>query len=270
MHAQRKNNIYCGINGLNIDISSATYVYLDSDWHGEPHRFSFNRLYLITKGSGNITVNGEHIELLPGNIYFIPAGCNFSYFCEEYLEKLYFHINIRCIGRNDFFEPLQHCVILKDKEDLINTMQLLFECSDAASVMKIRSSIYALLAEISETYSLHRSNTYSPVVLQALNYIEDHYIERPSESVIASALFVSASHLRKVFKTEVGQAVGKYLAGRILSAAEKALRTTTDSINDISIRYGFYDQFYFSRVFLQKYGISPSRYRKLVRMESHN
>ncbi|MBQ3219724.1 MAG: AraC family transcriptional regulator, partial [Clostridia bacterium] len=35
------------------------------------------------------------------------------------------------------------------------------------------------------------------------------------------------------------------------------------TIREISDRYNFYDQFYFSRCFKKRYGISPTEYRKI-------
>ena len=48
----------------------------------------------------------------------------------------------------------------------------------------------------------------------------------------------------------------------IFLAAERQLKQTKLSIAQISERFGFCDQFYFSRRFRARYGLSPQQYRK--------
>ena len=79
---------------------------------------------------------------------------------------------------------------------------------------------------------------------------------------IANELFISPVTVHKIFKEEMGIPIGKYIDDYVMFNAEFEVRQGTLSIREISEKLGFCDQFYFSRRFSQKYGMSPMKYRK--------
>ena len=56
---------------------------------------------------------------------------------------------------------------------------------------------------------------------------------------------------------------GSKTKGRINIEAEQLLLKSDLTVLQISERFGFCDQFYFSRRFKMKYGETPQKYRKL-------
>ena len=79
---------------------------------------------------------------------------------------------------------------------------------------------------------------------------------------IAKEMFVSPSKLRNTFKAETGITLGGYIDDMVFFRAKKLLGSKKFSVGDISTKLGFCDQFYFSRRFKEKYGKTPSKYRK--------
>ena len=76
----------------------------------------------------------------------------------------------------------------------------------------------------------------------------------------AKAVGVSRSHLYRVFMSNVGQSPIDYLTGYRISEACSLLKNTGLSIAEIAVSVGFFDQFYFSRVFKKVKGVPPSKY----------
>ena len=64
------------------------------------------------------------------------------------------------------------------------------------------------------------------------------------------------------FKKKYGITVNTYITEARLERAIYLLIEGNMNINEIAAETGFSDQSYFSKVFLSKYGISPSEYRK--------
>ena len=62
---------------------------------------------------------------------------------------------------------------------------------------------------------------------------------------------------------ELGTTVNNYIDDLILTRAAQMIAEGQFSINAISNRFGFCDQFYFSRKFKAKFGITPSEYKRL-------
>ncbi|MBQ7363709.1 MAG: helix-turn-helix transcriptional regulator [Clostridia bacterium] len=57
-----------------------------------------------------------------------------------------------------------------------------------------------------------------------------------------------------------------YLFSVVISEASELVTNTNLPFLEISERLGFSDQFYFSRRFKQKYGLSPREYRNKTRI----
>ena len=265
MDIERKDFIYSKMCSMNMDISSAGYAKLDDNWYLEnPIKFNYSRFYFVLDGQGEITVNGIKTILKKGNIYFVPSDTLFSFSCNNYLEKVYFHVNVYCAGTFDLFSSLNKCIVINNQMPLINEIYELYEKSNASDILKIRTHLYSLLCRIAMENQLTANTAVSPFVSEVLEYLNEHFIENPTEEAIAKALYVSRDKLRKIFKNEMNIPLGKYIDNMLLDAAEKELRTTNFSIREISQKYGYCDQFYFSRIFSKKYGVSPQKYRKVT------
>ena len=64
----------------------------------------------------------------------------------------------------------------------------------------------------------------------------------------------------RVFINNVGQSPIDYLTNYRIGEACNLLRSSSLSIAEIAVSVGFFDQFYFSRVFKKLKGVPPSRY----------
>jgi AraC-like DNA-binding protein len=62
--------------------------------------------------------------------------------------------------------------------------------------------------------------------------------------------------------------VNEYICNTILAETELILSTRNISILELSHKFGFSDQFYFSRKFKEKFGVSPREYRN--RLSGYN
>ena len=61
---------------------------------------------------------------------------------------------------------------------------------------------------------------YSPLVIDTVKYIEEHYAQQLTVEEIACGLSVNRSHLSRVFKNHLGTSIKEYLIGvRINRAA---------------------------------------------------
>ena len=100
----------------------------------------------------------------------------------------------------------------------------------------------------------------SQYVLAAIKFIQFNYSHDISVDDIAKAVGVSRSHLYRVFMANVGQSPIDYLTGYRISEACSLLKNSHLSIAEIAVSVGFFDQFYFSRVFKKVKGVPPSKY----------
>lgn len=78
----------------------------------------------------------------------------------------------------------------------------------------------------------------------------------------ADKFHVTSTHFRRIFKEMAGLPPQQYLLQMRLSKAAELLKNTSAPIKEIAALSGWENVFYFSRLFRQKYYISPLQYRK--------
>ena len=123
--------------------------------------------------------------------------------------------------------------------------------------------LYLFIAELMKEAmeaSPRVSSSSSQYVINAIKYIQFNYSHDISIDDIAKAVGVSRSHLYRVFMSNVGQSPIDYLTNYRISEACYLLKNSELSIAEIAVSVGFFDQFYFSRVFKKNKGVPPSRY----------
>jgi AraC family transcriptional regulator len=84
-------------------------------------------------------------------------------------------------------------------------------------------------------------------------------------SELAEAVGVHPVHLARSFRREYGVTVGEYARGLRLDWATAELASRDRSLAEIALAAGFADQSHFTRAFRAYAGVTPGRYRELLR-----
>jgi len=104
----------------------------------------------------------------------------------------------------------------------------------------------------------------SYVVEQMITYFEEHYSEKISLDQIAENMYLSPFYLSKIFKSETGDTPIHYLINIRMEKARKLLEDNRESsIQEVAAMVGYDDAYHFSKLFKKRYGVAPSRIRKL-------
>lgn len=107
-------------------------------------------------------------------------------------------------------------------------------------------------------------------VEELIEWVEIHLETRPNLDEVARISGYSKWHLQRKFKRITGIQLATYIRSRILTRAAVALRITNRSIIDISDELGFDSQQTFTRMFKQRFGITPNRYRTMETWDVNN
>ncbi len=83
---------------------------------------------------------------------------------------------------------------------------------------------------------------------------------RPED--VAAELEIGYSTLRKRFKQATGFSIKEYILSLQLRRAKELLIYSSNPVEEIALRVGFADPFYFSRLFRSREGASPSEFRE--------
>lgn len=99
-------------------------------------------------------------------------------------------------------------------------------------------------------------------VLEAQQYIEEHFSEPLTIADLAARFYVSACHLTHSFRAQVGYSPKQYIRLLRLSYARELLETTDASVADVAVRAGFSDVNNFIRSFRLAFGAPPGHWRR--------
>ena len=96
-------------------------------------------------------------------------------------------------------------------------------------------------------------------------YILDHFSERISYRDLAAHLNRSQASFYRFFGAHFGCSPSAYIHDLRLSHAALMLETGADSVTAVSEKCGYEDVHYFIKLFTNKFGRSPSKYRAVLR-----
>jgi len=117
----------------------------------------------------------------------------------------------------------------------------------------------------------HQSKPYTEKVHYSiemiLQYMAKHYKQKLTRRDLAYKMGFHESYFSTFFKQSMGLSVTDYLAQIRIDEAKKRLLQTDDQIQMIARQVGYTDSLYFSRIFKQKTGRSPSQFRNVRRPE---
>jgi AraC-like DNA-binding protein len=99
-------------------------------------------------------------------------------------------------------------------------------------------------------------------VLDAVDYVSQHYRERRIVQRTSAALAVSTTYLAHVFPREIGLTLKKFATWIRVEVAASLLRETRESLDDVADKVGFDNAPHLSRVFKQYTAYSPGQYRR--------
>lgn len=171
---------------------------------------------------------------------------------------------LRSCAKEPALEPEQACSLYKScirhpeiaPEDLLPGLQLLAEyLGQSYAMLQNTHSVPAT--------SLRFHNSSEDTILShASEYIRQNASNKISVSQLAEFCHCSESYLSRIFKRRTGVNINMYINKVRVEQAKNNLIYTHDSIAEIALSVGFSDPNYFSRVFTQIIGISPSEFRR--------
>ena len=109
-----------------------------------------------------------------------------------------------------------------------------------------------------------REHSENPIIKKACEYIDKNLAQDISLDQVASHVNVSTFYLSKLFKEEKNITFVNFLTDKRLDKSRTLLKQSNLSIKEITSECGWNDQNYFSRIFKNKYGLTPSEYRSEI------
>ncbi len=218
---------------------------------------------LVLEGWMTVVLDDTRLTVRPNEICLIPAGKTKNLEVREYCRKIVFGI---C---GQLHLPLLAMTGLYTKPilRLNNTERILAILRELHRFLKEKSESAAprmegLSMELVAEIAREASRTPEPLLADAFRFFEFHLSTPLKLSAVAEALHVTPNYLNRLFLKELGMPPKRYLIEQRMHLAYSLLSSTELTVQEISLKCGYRNQFAFSREFRQKYGRSPSEIRK--------
>jgi len=153
-------------------------------------------------------------------------------------------------GADDYLtKPFSHNVLFARIENLIKIRK------------DLRDQFYN---EIFTDYSILCKNTKDVKFLENLNIVIEQNIsnENFNGDTCADLLVISKSSLYKKLQALTGQSFNNYVRTIRLKNAAKVLKDDETTITKIAYQFGFNSLSYFTRSFIDQFGVSPTEFAK--------
>lgn len=283
-------------NGQSIPLSICTDNFDDyfqrewgCHWHDE---IEFG---LIQKGIVEFTIyNGQErfpVELHKGDGIFINSGCLHSakalapdtgiagfvlpvIFFNKFFENAAYQVVNPVINsgvENYVFKPAvpEDRQLLSSIQEicLITDQEISYELHLVEAACKIWRLLTIRIMQNGKTGQAAAKKIQEQRIKQLLSFIHEHYSEHISIEGMAKSAHISRTECFRCFQTVLGQSPVEYLTEYRLSMAMMFLANTKRPLSDISYSCGFNNPSYFGKLFRERCGLSPKKYRDQIQRQ---
>lgn len=254
--------------------------------HFPEHTHDYVEVVYMCKGKTTHIVNEKAIELCEGELLFLgqnatqeilPAGID-DIAVNFIILPQFFDKSLEMLGEEE--SPLRKFItgtLLKAE----HPSYLHFKVADILPIQNlIENLLWTLLNNTQGKRNIHQTTmgllfmqllSYTDrlvhqskeeeAIVQVFKYIEENY-QSGSLSEAASLLHYDYFWLSHEIKKSTGKTYTELLQDKRLSQAAYLLKNTKNGVEEIAHAVGYTNKSYFYRIFTERYGTSPRKYRR--------
>lgn len=234
-------------------------------WILDEHAHNHLELIYFLTGEAQIKTTTGETSLTLYDVLVHPSGVNHREFVD--LHKRQEIVNIGIEVDTDF--NISDSFVLKDSTgNLRRIFRMLYYhyTNDGSLNEEIISQLLSLLLlYLTKSAAEQPSSEYS-LIDQLVEYVQENYMNELTVKDLADYIHVSESYLSRLMSSKIGISPMKYVNSVRIENAKLALKNHL-SVEQIALLAGYKDSKYFSTAFKKEVGISPSQYRKILRLQ---
>jgi AraC-like DNA-binding protein len=226
----------------------------------------------ITDGAGVLETHDGVFQLKKGSLFILKPGMWHRYkpddakgWVENYIG---FNGGIAVkIFNNDIFKASSPVRMLGEREELVDTFIKIFDLTrnEAPGFQQIAAGLIMKMAGYLAAFEKQKGfsgNRVEKIIGNARFAMQNNLTGELDIRQLARDNNVGYAYFRKMFKKYMGVSPLRYHLNLRIMRSRELLLTSDKSINEISDELGFTSVYYFSRLFKNKTGLSPTKFRK--------
>lgn len=246
---------------------------------GYAHQDDYYVFGLLANGTACGIIDFKEMKLMAGEVFLIQPGQVHRFVSSENAEgwllmadSKFVGAEEKCIFDNFSLSASSFKIDDKRKEELRQIAMLMeprMGNGDGrkadAIVPRLAETFIAVIVEAAQEANSQQSSfcaRHIEIVLAFRKLLAERLSENRQPSYYASLLNISTVYLNEVVKKVTGMSTALYIKGEVVLQAKRMLVHTHLSAKEIADRLGFDDYAYFSRLFSQATGVSPTEFRQ--------
>ena len=274
-------HFYAPQTKLPFYLEMAGISYCDGTYRMKRQDSAETVIEYVVEGRGYLNVNGENYAATAGDVYILRKKTTHTYWSDARYPWVKIFFNIRGSLAEKILDEYQlggtgRVVLGADglEQDFRDMLGRLMDSTvgqterfDKATVDFLR--IIIKLTNMQRAAGVHKDDLMS--VEKEMNTLIEYITMNPrrivSNQELADVIFRSKDYVIKRFFANFGVTPYDYQIQQKIFSAKNMLANMNLSVKEIAGSLGYDDQHYFSYMFKKRCGMSPTQYRKKIRME---
>lgn len=256
--------------GEEIFIQMAGISYCDGSYRINRDRINTYVLEAIELGEGVLIVDNESYYPKAGDCYLVPSQSNHCYYSDSKNPWTKYWFNLSGNGVQKLLEAYDINNVIHFKNcnlaELFKSALLELENLDYEKTLDVGVGLISrIIRQLSHIYKSQNIDTpkFSNDGVKLKNYLDNQVRNSsPDLAVLSKLINKSPAQTLRIFKHDFGISPIAYLIDKKINIAKNLLSKPSLSVKEVANILGFHDEFYFSRLFKDKCGISPLLYKK--------
>lgn len=258
------------LRSLLFQLNDAGLTVQPAGFCSESHTTDFYSLLIFTGGSGQLILNDQTIILATDTCYLLSPGTSYSTDNQE-MTLYYYLFTFTAINTAEFPKYCSEELLPGRQELIVHPFtkvirlaeELLMDKNNADDVQLFKRQLKfqeLLLLLFEHNYPSEQVPSPADSVEKTVQYMQEHYTESITVKQLAELAGVTLWQYTPIFQKLTGKKPLDYLTELRINHSKRFLLESAEPLREIARLVGFSDEYYFSRRFRQKTGITPGQY----------
>ncbi|WP_319531204.1 AraC family transcriptional regulator [uncultured Cohaesibacter sp.] len=262
-------------SSLHLNLSRSTIKMRHSESWSVYKSNEVHDLIVCLRGGARYRVDDVEVKVRPGSAMLIPAGAKFEGqvdFGEQYTGVAQ-HFTLSLFDNVDLIQQmeLKPVATLQNWEQMEPLIRYYREVAPASATTLRQTHLFMviLMAFLDVAFLRWREDSLQNLggqdalglhVMLIAAQISRYPLEKDQAELLIESVPYNADYFRRAFKTKLGYTPKKYMEFKRMEKAMNIL-LSGESVKATALKMGYSDVYFFSRMFKQYIGVSPSHYR---------
>lgn len=224
----------------------------------------------FSDNKSDIYNTGTNKPVVPDNLELLLRSCKVEYFKNEIVQVIETIKNSEysySYAQNALLQIINSICRVSYEQNIVchelDKNRLSIEFNNISSIDECKQWIFNLVDLYSQSVNMRNASIDDEIISKIIHYICDNIDNQISLNTVSDNFNISPSHLSKIFKSGTGMNFSDFVINKKLEQAAKLLLNCRKmSVTEIAETLGYFNPSYFTKLFKEKFGMTPVQLRK--------